>query len=596
MYPHGIIGNCQVSALVNLKGAIDWLCMPRPDSPPLFGSLIDPDGGQFQIGPSDGREGSQAYVKNTNVLQTTFVDDLGNQFAVYDFCPRFEQYGRNYRPATVVRIVRPIKGTPAIRVSCRMVRGWSKEPAVPSRGNSHFRYSDFEDEVRLTTNMPLTYLAGEKVFTLLQPLYFVLTWGLPVQDELESVCESFLNKTVAYWQNWIKHCHIPSSFQSEVIRSALTLKLHCYEETGAILAAITTSLPEEVGSTRNWDYRFCWLRDAYFTVSAFHKLGHFEELEGILNFLLNILGLADVKTLAPVYRIDASLPLPELSHDCWKGYQATTPVREGNQAAEHVQNDVYGEMLLTLSPIYFDDRFSTMRTHPFDNLLHTLAERCFESLEQPDAGIWEHRDGWKVHAFTLLMCWAGLERYERLISEGRLLGDAKKANSWKLAAESQLKRATRDGIIWNSTDPTDTSADASLLVLPILRYTDAAATTKTINEIMDKLRFKSTEGTKNDYAEAFFYRYRRTDDFGTPTHAFVICTFWMIQALALQGRKDEARSMLERSLVSANHVGLFAEHFDPDKMVQRGNFPQCYSHVGLIHSAFSVSQNWDEIL
>lgn len=593
MYDYGIIGNCQISALVHASGSIDWCCLPRPDSPPIFGKLLDPEGGHFQICPADQSRGWQQYQPNTNLLETLFTDAQGNSFIVTDFAPRFEQYGRMYRPSTLIRIVTPVRGHPHIKVSCRPVRGWSKEVIRPMRGNSSLRFEGLEDHLRLTTNMPLTYLVDEIDYPLTHTTYFALTWGSPVEEDLETVCQSFLRKTTLYWRTWVKHCSIPPAFQREVIRSALTLKLHCYEDTGAILAAITTSLPEEVGAVRNWDYRFCWLRDAYFSVTAFYKLGHFEEMEGLLEFLFRCLQGSDVKRLKPVYRLDGTLPLPEIAQDNWAGFKGTTPVRAGNQAAEHVQNDVYGEMLLTLSPLYFDDRFSHLRTREYDDMLHMLAAKCNESLHEPDAGLWEIRDGWKVHAFTLLLCWAGLDRYERLLAEGRLRGDLGQARAWKEAANTELQKAIKNNVLWNSS--MDLTADASSLLLAVLGYPDAELGRATIAEVKASLAVYR-KGASAGSSPSFFFRYKRQDDFGVPNHAFLICSFWMIQALAKVGEKDEAQRILEETLHAANGLGLFAEHFDCDTGLQTGNFPQCYSHVGLIQAAFSVSPSWDDVL
>ena len=591
MYDYGIIGNCHLSALVSRSGSVDWLCLPRPDSPPIFGRLLDPDGGHFSITSPDGQPGEQTYIENTNVLETRFSDANGNAFVVTDFAPRFEQYDRVFRPPTLVRIVTPISGHPLIRVSTRVVRGWEKEVVPPMRGNSHLRYTGFEDQLRLTTNSPLTFTLEDKAFALQKPLYFIVTWGLPVEDDLETVALKFLRKTVRYWRTWIKHCSLPSQFQAEVIRSALTLKMHCYEDTGAILAAITTSLPEQVGAVRNWDYRFCWLRDAYFSVSAFYQLGHFEELEGILHFLYNVMSKSDIKQLGPVYRIDGSLPLPEINLTNWKGFESTQPVRIGNQAAEHVQNDVYGEMLLTLTPLYFDQRFKPIRTPEYDEMVHTLARKCSEVLTEPDAGLWEFRDGWRVHSFTLLLCWAGLERYARLISENKLNGDLTQALAWKQAADEALQKCVQDGVLWNSAD--DKTADASALWMSSVRYPNPVLINRTIQEVRTHLGIKTS---KDDTNPAFFFRYKRQDDFGVPDHAFLICSFWMITSLARAGQVKDAKEMLEKTMMSANHLGLLAEHFDCDTHEQRGNFPQCYSHVGLIHAAFAVSPSWDDVL
>jgi GH15 family glucan-1,4-alpha-glucosidase len=592
MYHYGLIGNCQSSALVSKNGSVEWLCLPRPDSPPVFGRLLDDFGGHFSISPKGGFTSSQKYLPNTNVLVTHFICEDTSEFQITDFFPRFEQHGRMYRPSSLFRIVEVIKGSPAIKVSCRPVIGWEKEPAQGSRGNSHLKYEFRGDTLRLTTNMSLTYLTEETFFELREKTFFALTWGSAVEEDLASLSNSFLDKTITYWRTWVKHCSIPTLFQQETIRSALTLKLHCYEDTGAILAALTTSLPEEVNHSRNWDYRFCWLRDAAFVLSAFHNLGHFEEMEGFVKFLLDIALKHEhsKERLRPVYALDQNLPLPEFEHDNWQGFHGSKPVRSNNQAAEHVQNDVYGEMILTLAPIFFDERFQHLRTQEHEDLLQHLVLLCIKNISKPDAGLWEIRDGWQEHSFSNLMIWAGIERVYRLRQKGFLKGlDEAFLLTAKNNAEAAVRKAIKDGYLRNG--PKDESLDSALLLLPVLHFPDEQLNKNTVLAVAQELQMGSDENRR-----AFLYRYIRKDDFGAPQSAFMICSFWLVQSLAGIGEHSLARQILDEILVSANDVGLFSEHFLPLEKVQCGNFPQAYSHVGLINAAFAISPPWSEIL
>ena len=250
MYQYGLIGNCQISALISTQGSIDWLCLPRPDSPPIFGKILDPEGGQFSISssvPASETTTTQRYLPNTNILVTTVSLSNGDAFQITDFCPRFLQYGRVYRPTALFRIVEPLSGSPSVRVRCNPVSGWDKTPVRFVRGSSHLRYEMRGEYLRLLTNMPLTHLCEETPIGLTSTMYFALTWGIGIEDDLVKVSHDFLDQTTKYWRTWVKHCSIPVIYQEEVIRSALALKLHCYEDTGAILAALTTSLP---GRTR----------------------------------------------------------------------------------------------------------------------------------------------------------------------------------------------------------------------------------------------------------------------------------------------------------------------------------------------------------
>lgn len=594
MYQYGLVGNCQVSALISTTGSLDWMCLPRPDSPPVFGRLLDPAGGHFTITPaseSDDITSSQQYLPNTNILITSVALRNGDAFRITDFCPRFEQYGRIYRPAALFRLVEAVSGTPSIRVSCRPVSGWEKEPVRPVRGSSHVRFEIRGDLLRLLTNLPLTYLCEETPVALTQPLYFGLTWGLGIEDDLVKVTHEFLNQTTRYWRTWVKNCSVPVLHQQEVIRSALALKLHCFEDTGAILAALTTSLPEQPGGTRNWDYRFCWLRDAYYTLSAFQNLGHFEEMEAFLKFLLNI-ALAHEHSrdrLSPVYTLSQGLPLPETTHPNWQGFGRSQPVRSLNQAAEQVQNDVYGEMILTFAPIFFDERFYDLRTKELESLLGHLATLSARSIGQPDAGLWELRQNWQEHSFTNLMCWAGLERLERIQQAGYLRRLPLSPTDARVRAAEALLRASKEGAVRNG--PSDNSYDAALAQVAILGYPNRQLSEATLAHIAKELAVHN-----EDQQHSFFYRYLREDGFGKPEAAFVICSFWVAQALARLGQTDRARAILTQTLTAANHVGLLSEHFIPATRTQCGNFPQAYSHVGLINAAFAVSPPWSDVL
>ncbi len=591
MYNYGLVGNCNISALISNTGSIDWLCLPRPDSEPIFGRILDEEGGAFSIIAPDGTEpqSRQHYIENTNILVTELHLKNGDAFKITDFCPRFEQHGRMFRPLSLFRIVDPIKGTPKIQVKCKPIAGWSKEAAPPARGNSHLRFDIRGEQLRLTTNMPLTYLSEETSFQLTEKLYFALTWNAPIEGDLPQISENFLFQTEHYWRMWVKHCSIPSLFQRETVRSALTLKLHCFEDTGAILAALTTSLPEEIGGQRNWDYRYCWLRDSYFVLTAFHRLGHFEEMEGFIKFLLNIAHKHESSRdrLAPVYTLSQELPLPEIIHPNWAGFKNSPPVRIKNQAAEHIQNDVYGEMILTLAPVFFDERFYHLRTKDHESLLENLAHLSVKSIGQPDAGLWELREGWQEHTFTNLMSWAGLERLKRIQKLGYLKNLKINLHNECERAEAAIDRALKDGIFRNS--PNDASVDASLALFSILNYPQTEAILKTLAKISEELR------TDKD-TKSFYYRYIRSDDFGNPKSAFVICSFWMAQALARSGQVEEAKSILNQTLRAANHLGLYSEHFSTRDNMQMGNFPQAYSHVGLINSAFAVSPPWSDVL
>ena len=526
----GLIGNCQFSALVHNSGEIVWCCLPRFDSEPVFSTLLDSqDGGRFRIGPAGGESGSQRYLANTNILETTFTTSTGS-FKVIDFAPRFLQFNRAFRPTQLVRIVEPIEGAPRIAVSCEPRLGWSK--AAPSRmqGSHHVRFEGFASQLRLTTDIPLSYLGG-------QP--FTLTGR------------------------------------------------HCFEDTGAIIAAMTTSIPESPGSGRTWDYRYCWLRDSYYVLNAFGLLGQFEEREQFLQYLLNVAGGAPDLNLAPLYRVDGSQNLEESILDNWPGYNGEKPVRIGNAAALHSQNDIYGEMVLALTPIFLDERLSEERSPAALQLVEGLARKAISLTGVPDASIWEYRTEWKPQTFSSLMCWAAAERMARIAdlhapthaaefhSAAAHIHDEVVAQSWNERRKSFVGHYGGEDL------------DASLLQMVRLRFLPAAdpRMTSTIDAIHQDL---STEG--------WVRRYSLNDGFGKPTVAFVICTFWLIEALSAAGRRDEARKAFDQIHASLSRLGLMAEDYDPVEPRMWGNFPQTYSHVGLINAAFAASPQWADLL
>jgi len=579
----GLIGNCQVAAHVRRDGAIVWCCMPRFDSAPVFGALLDDAAGHFTIGPAVPAAGVQRYLTNTNVLETRFQTPDG-AFRVLDFAPRFLQYDRSFRPTKLVRVVEPLTGTPRIRVSCDPVLGWSKARPGRENGSHHISYRGYPAELRLTTNAPLSYLDGEP-FALTQRTHFVLAWGAPVEEALEPLAERFLSETIAYWRTWVKHCDVPSIYQEEVIRSALALKLHCFEDTGAIVAALTTSIPESPGAGRTWDYRYCWLRDAYYALGAFRLLGHFEEREQFIHYLLNVASGAPGLDLAPLYRIDGRSDLDEAILSDWHGYCGERPVRVGNAAALHKQHDVFGEMVLALTPLFLDARFREQVTPPVLDLVTELARRAVAVAGTPDAGIWEIRTEWRPQTFSSLMCWAAADRMSRIAL----------VHAPALAPEfGRAQQKIREEILTHAVDP----RRGNLVADYGGREVDAAllqAITLRLLPPDDPHALPSVQAIRDDLDDGGWLRRYRTDDgFGKPTVAFALCTFWLVEALARLGLEADARTALDRVRNIRSPLGLLSEDVMSASGDMWGNFPQAYSHVGLIHAAFAAAPRWGE--
>ena len=582
----GLIGNCQYSALVHKSGEIVWCCLPRFDSEPVFSTLLDSrEGGSFRIGPAGGEAGLQCYRPNTNILETTFETATGS-FRVIDFAPRFMHYDRAFRPIQLMRVVEPITGTPRISVVCEPRLGWSQERPQQVHGSHHVRFEGFASQLRLTTDIPLSYLGG-RPFTLTGRQHVVLTWGEPVEEPLAPLCERFFNETSRYWERWVKQCDIPPLFQQEVIRSALTLKLHCFEDTGAIIAAMTTSIPESPGSGRNWDYRYCWLRDSYYVLNAFGLLGQFEEREQFVQYLLNLAGGAEGLNLAPLYRVDGTQNLEESILQSWSGYNGEKPVRIGNGAAPQSQNDIYGEMVLALTPIFLDERMSEERSPAALQLMEELARKAISVTGVPDASIWEYRTEWKPQTFSSLMCWAAADRMARIADQHAQQHVAEfRSAAARIHAEVLDKSwsANRKSFVGHYGGE---DLDASLLQMVRLRFLPCGDP-RLISTVDAILKDLSMGG--------WLQRYSLNDGFGKPTVAFVICTFWLIEALAATGRRTEAMAVFDRIHRARSNLGLLSEDYDPAEPRMWGNFPQTYSHVGMIHAAFAASPQWTEVL
>jgi GH15 family glucan-1,4-alpha-glucosidase len=582
----GLIGNGQYAAQVAADGDVVWCCLPRFDSQPILAGLLDEArGGRFQVGPATGDAGRQSYLPNTNVLVTEFEDAQG-AFRVLDFAPRFEQHQRAFHPTQLFRILEPTRGTPRVRVRCEPVLGWSGQRGERVLGSNHVRFEGHASQLRLTSDVPLSYLEGQP-FALTGRRHLVLTWGAPIEEPLAPLADRFLSETVRWWRRWVKGCDIPAAYQPQVIRSALALKLHCFEDTGAIVAATTTSLPEAPGSGRTWDYRYCWLRDAFFVLGALRRLGCFEERERFTQWLFDVAGGSTDLELAPLYRIDGRSDLEEVVQEGWRGYEGNGPVRTGNGASTHRQHDVYGETALSLVPVFVDERFRDERSDAALDLVVRLARKAVRVAGTPDAGIWEYRRQWTPQTFSTLMSWAAADRVAAVLEGQRPGAGAELRSEAERLHGEILKRcwSPRLDSFVASYDGED--LDASLLQLVPLRFLPQgdprlASTVRAITRTLGR----------GDWVD----RYAHDDGLGVPQVAFVLCTFWLVQALAGLGQLDEARRRLEATFSALSPLGLLSEDFDPVGRRLWGNFPQAYSHVGLIHAAFDASPSWPEVL
>ncbi|KUG05819.1 glycoside hydrolase family 15 protein [Solirubrum puertoriconensis] len=584
-YDLGVIGNCAYLALIHQDTSLQWLCWPRFDSGFVFGSLLDrQQGGEFTLRPAEGEfRTHQYYLDNTNILCTE-VESAQGRYRVTDFAPRFQQYERYYKPLMLIRKLEPLAGTPRVRAVCRPVGDYGRQMLSPRRSSNHISFMGLPEEVRLTSNVPLSYILDEEDFALTETKYLVLTYGAPLEAALESTCERFLRETTQYWRQWVKSTSISNFYQPQVIRSGLVLKLHQYEDTGAIIAATTTSLPEAPGSTRNWDYRYCWMRDTYYILTAFNNIGHFEEMEQYFHFIANISTKVRDK-YQPLYSISGNSELieQELSH--LAGYLGNQPVRIGNDAYTHIQNDVYGQVLVALLPLYVDQRFVTKERVHSEKLMYDALSFIERTMEQPDAGLWEFRNLAQFHCYTYLFHWAGAHAAHKVANN---LGNADMAG---LAERLMRQAGQKIEACFNPGRQVYTNAigsphlDASTMQLIMMGYLRPDSEVARTHLAALEAELKTPEG--------LFYRYRHADDFGTPETTFLICSFWYIEALACVGRLDDAVREFEKLLGYTNHLGLLSEDVDARTGSQWGNFPQAYSHVGLVNAAYRISKKLD---
>jgi GH15 family glucan-1,4-alpha-glucosidase len=583
-YNMGIVGNCSYLAYIDTSADVKWMCLPRFDSSFLFGSLLDEDnGGHFYIRPA-GEPSSvrQYYIPNTNVLCTEFTCRDG-KFVVKDCAPRMRIHDRQFRPLMLVRKVELLEGEPAITVICQPRGEYGKLSPESVIASNHIRFLNLEQQVRLTTDVPLTYVQKGQSFILDQDRYLVLTYGEPLEAPLRETAEEFIRKTVEDWQTWIKSSYLPDIYQEEVIRSALVLKLHQYEDTGGIIASGSTSLPEFHDSTRNWDYRYCWFRDAHYTLRAFNQIGHFEELEKYFDFIYNILYNA-TDSLQPLYSISGERKLYEVSLDL-AGYMGNKPVRIGNKAYIQSQHDVYGQVLVSLLPLYTDKRLIFKKKGSFRKIVPWLLNQIGRTLSMPDSGPWEFRSEVKVHTYTLLFHWAGAKAAYKIAAT---FGDKdlmRQAQQLAAAAGELIEKTYDAGKMLYTQAIGSANLDASTLTMIMMDYLDHHSE-RAGQHIAGLAKELLTD-------KGLFYRYKHYDDFGFPESTFLVCAFWYVDALACVGRTDDAIKYLDELLPFGNHLGIFSEDATIDGS-QWGNFPQTYSHVGLINAVSRISRKLDK--
>ncbi|MCE9660754.1 MAG: DUF5911 domain-containing protein [Burkholderiales bacterium] len=586
-----LIGNCTISALIDRRAAIVWCCMPRFDGDPVFHALLDSSGGPSPAGSlSVELEGlattEQSYEHGTAIVRTRLLDAAGQGIEITDFAPRFFHRDRVFRPAQLVRRIRPLSGHPRVRIRVQPRGEWGSSAPAITRGSNHLRYILPSGTLRLTTNAPPTYVAEGTWFSLHAPVSLLFGPDETLSGGIEETARDFHEQTSLYWRYWTRRLALPLEWQEAVIRAAITLKLCQFEETGAIVAAMTTSIPEAPHSGRNWDYRFCWLRDAFFVVRALNSLSEVGTMEDYLRWLYDVVRGADKGHVQPLYGIGLERSLPEAIVPNLAGYRGMGPVRVGNQAYEHFQHDVYGNIVLGAAQAFHDHRLFRRADASDFAALEAMGEQAWLLHDQPDAGMWELRTRARVHTSSALMCWAACDRLAK-IARAVMLGD--RAAHWASRAATIHARIGEQA--WSEKRQSfvesfgGTELDASLLLMAEVGFLPPGDP-----------RFKSTVSALEDALcdGPYMRRYEAADDFGPPESSFNVCSFWRVDALARIGQTERARELFEALLARRNHVGLLSEDMSRTTGELWGNFPQTYSMVGIINGAVRLSSRWED--
>ncbi len=586
---YGIIGNCRSAALISKTGSLDWCCLPEFDSSSVFAKLLDEDkGGSFDISVADEYKISQQYLKNTCILITRF-ETASDAFEVHDFMPRYrKEHKKYYAPPEVVRYFKLIKGEPEFKIiynpkleyALGNTSTYIKSDFIVSltdkeKYDTLFLYTNFDKEKVVEGEPIVLEKDGFCLFGYNEKLF------LPTVDTISLELE----RTKVYWLNWMERTPTYNLYNDYISRSALTLKLLSYEKTGAVLAAATTSLPETIGEVRNWDYRFCWIRDASMVIKVVSHLGHKRMAKRYLRFITNLIPDKDEK-LQIMYGINGEKQLTENILDHLDGYMSSKPVRIGNAAYTQRQNDIYGILMDVIHQQLTQFSTDIENGEELWSITKGIVWVVNKHWKEADKGIWEFRTEDRHFTFSKVLCWVAVDK---AIKVAEILGKTHKKNQW-LTLEEDIRTDILDHA-WNEDVQAftqsygSTDLDASVLLMEPYGFIDArdpkyVSTVKAIEKELSN--------------DGLLYRYKNKDDFGLPSSSFTICTFWFINSLFKIGETQKAKYMFDQLLSYSNHLGLFSEDIDFETKRLLGNFPQAYSHLALIETAVNLSKITEE--
>jgi len=581
---YGIIGNCKSAALVSRHGSLDWCCLPEFNASSIFAKLLDPEkGGSFEILVSPDYEICQKYIDRTNVLLTSF-EDGNNVFEVIDFMPRYQiKEGKYYAPPDIIRYVRYVSGTPIFKVVYQPKLEYAEYETKTVAETNYIKSYTTEgvyDSLYLYTELDKNAVLNGDEIELTEDAYFLISYNQKVMPQSTGRAYFDMELTKVYWLRWSADTKKFPHYNQTILRSALTLKLLSFEKTGAVIAALTTSLPETLGEVRNWDYRFCWLRDASMVTRVMSRLGHLGQTLRYINFILDIIPDKD-ENIQIMYGINGERKLTERSLDHLSGYENSFPVRVGNAAYHQKQNDIYGVLMdVIYQEIQLID-LSLEESESMWTITRSIVRHVQENWQEADHGIWELRTQKKHFTFSKVLCWVAIDRGVKI---ARVVKREDYAIEWEKSREEI--RADILANAWNSKVGAFTQAygeedlDAANLLLEPYGFIDA----------LDPKYVSTVKATQKGLSKnGLLYRYKSNDDFGEPKSAFTICTFWFISALFKIGEEEEAKRLFDETLKYSNHLGLFSEDLDFQTKRLLGNFPQAYSHLALIETAVNIS-------
>ena len=581
---YGVIGNCRSAALVSREGSIDWCCLPDFDSPSVFARLLDQErGGTFAVELEGQYHISQEYLGRTNILSTRFEGE-NDGFELIDFMPRYKTEGGHYHtPPDIVRYIRYLYGRPRIRFRYQPRLNYARGETRASIVDNYLKITSNSgqyESVYLYSSLDLEAIRDGAPIAVQEDGYILLSYNQKLLElNLERILLE-LERTRVYWLDWAERTVGFSGYEERILRSALVLKLLTYHKTGAILAAVTTSLPETIGGVRNWDYRYCWIRDASMIVSAMTTLGHYNAARRFLQFIIGVIPYKDER-IQIMYSIHGEKRLTEEELPWLAGYEGSHPVRIGNAAYLQKQNDIYGVLIDLIYRFFQLYRQSLANSEELWAIVRGLVRTVRNNWRRPDKGIWEFRSQRRPFTFSKVLCWTALDRGVKI---AQLVGKDSYVQEWSPVRDEIRRDILENG--WNSKVEAFTQyygsedMDAANLLMHEYGFIEARDP-RYVQTVL-----KTREALCRD---GLMLRYRNADDFGVPTTAFVVCTFWMVKSLYLIGRQKEAVELFEKLLGYSNHLGLFSEGIDFASKRMLGNFPQGYSHLALIDTAITLS-------